>query len=455
MTDPLTAFLFFIGLLKASSGESSIPASIAPGPIPPPPPPPGPPPGFVPPEVVAPPLVVDIPPAPPPPAPPKPVMPPWPTPVTPAGMPPFPGPGWVYDNDANGTPPAATQARALYWSPILWNYASKTIVKPYVTEQTGGRWLTFQAVWHPGPKGPQTFMAVEAFRLASEQPGAAAPMPAEPAAVVVPTPSVVPAPGAPPAVSVPAPIAPPIAQPVVSVQDSPAAPVVTQPMGIPANVSPYPGTGAYQSNAAYIRRYQAALTFLAQALGHPNWDPGGIDGAYGPHTAGAVRAFESANGLSADGECGSQCAAKLDALLAVARGVAPAVVVAPGPQPAPPPVVPPTAPVMTVQTTANAPPQVVPMAIPDNVSPYPGTGAYSSNATYIRRYQTALTYLAQHNGHPSWDPGGIDGKFGPMTSAAVKAFETGNGLAADGQCGAQCAARLDTLLASARAGASA
>lgn len=237
MSDPITAFLFFLSLMGRGTSEAAPRPAYAPPP-PPPPMPPEPMPPFPHEDVVAPPLYVDVPSVPVMPSPavaPPPVMPPWPSPVQPAGLPPFPGPGWVYDNDANGTPPAATQARAQYWSPILWNYATKTIVKPFVTEQTGGRWLTFAAAWHPGSKGPQTYMAVEAYRLASEQ-GAAAtsampvatPPPPFVSPPLAPTVATVTAPAAPPMVVQPAPDAPPMVVPAVYVQphpDVPAGPV--------------------------------------------------------------------------------------------------------------------------------------------------------------------------------------------------------------------------------------
>jgi hypothetical protein len=80
---------------------------------------------------------------------------PWPTAV-PATLPPFPSAGWV--------PEAASpevQARALYWNPKLWNLARGRVARPFVTEQFGGRWLTF------APTVPQPgVMAVSVYRLA-------------------------------------------------------------------------------------------------------------------------------------------------------------------------------------------------------------------------------------------------------------------------------------------------
>jgi hypothetical protein len=107
--------------------------------------------------------------------------------------------------------------------------------------------------------------------------------------------------------------------PVAVPASAPAPAVPAAPAGRPALVSPYPGPGAFQTNAAFITRYQSALTWLAHAYQHPDWDPQGVDGKYGPHTSAAVKAFQAAHGLAADGQAGAQTASVLDAaLLAVA-----------------------------------------------------------------------------------------------------------------------------------------
>src|SRR5262249_31751891 len=88
------------------------------------------------------------------------------------------------------------------------------------------------------------------------------------------------------------------------------------PVGPPLPVEPYPGPGAWKTDVAYIARYQNALTWLAQSLGHPDWDPGGVDGKYGVHTANAVKAFQYAQGLRpVDWQAGPDTAAALDAAL--------------------------------------------------------------------------------------------------------------------------------------------
>jgi hypothetical protein len=222
-----------------------------------------------------------------------PAMPPWGSAVVPSGLPPFPGPGWTPD-----TPVAQTVAgRAAYWNPQLWNYGSKQIVKPFVQEQYGGRWLTFVAAWHPDSSGNPVVMATEAWRLATDSPavdaqGASVPTPAQQVAVQQAAAATTPAP----------------------------APQVAPAPGKPPPVQPYPGTGAWKSNPIYIRRYQAALTYLG-------FDPGGITGVASPATMAAVVSFERAHGLTVDtGQAGPQVAAALDAALGYGGGgAAPAV----------------------------------------------------------------------------------------------------------------------------------
>ena len=86
--------------------------------------------------------------------------------------------------------------------------------------------------------------------------------------------------------------------PAVTTPDSP-------PASVPADETLRPGTKDSQSVAIL----QAALTSLGYAAGTP-------DGSYGPSTVEAVSAFQTANGLPADGVAGPATLAAINAALA-------------------------------------------------------------------------------------------------------------------------------------------
>lgn len=220
---------------------------------------------------------------------------PWPQGPIPSTLPPFPGPGWEPDV------PVTTEVakRAEYWNALLWDFPTKTQRKPYVQENFGGQWVTWAAAWHPDSTGaPHKMMATEAWRVKA----APAAMPVATSPAQAPTTSVQPSQAA-------------------QVQTAPdlmatpgTAPSVVRPQYVgPAHVSPYPGPGAWKSNAAYVKLYQAALG----ALGYVGKDgkPLAVDGKPGPNTLFAVSAFQGAHGLTVDGQAGATTAAALDAAL--------------------------------------------------------------------------------------------------------------------------------------------
>jgi Putative peptidoglycan binding domain len=99
-------------------------------------------------------------------------------------------------------------------------------------------------------------------------------------------------------------------------------------------------------------------------------------------------------------------------------------------------------------TPHAAPPAAAPMSVQHevvHVSPYPGPGAWKSNVEYVKRYQVALDalgYVGKDN-----QPLIVDGKVGPNTDFAVKAFQTAHGVKpADGQAGADTAKAIDAAL---------
>ncbi len=132
-------------------------------------------------------------------------------------------------------------------------------------------------------------------------------------------------------------------------------------------------------------------------------------------------------------------------------GAAPALP-AGGPAPPAPPGMPTTA-APAASSDQPGPPAQTPAAPPSLQPPpgvpkppfnltYPGSGAWSSNHTYVATYQGALRFIAWATGNTSLDPGSVDGNYGPATKAAVQAFQKSAGLTADGQAGSTTAQAL-------------
>jgi len=310
-------------------------------------------------------------------------MPPWPTAAVPADLPAFPGPGWVPDTPE--TQPVSK--RADYWNNFLWDQKNKKIVKAFVQEQFGGQWLTFAAQWHPGDKGAQTFMATEAWRLAT------APSASPPTVTLTPVQHAAQAMNA------------ALAGHGYKLTDQGLYKAFQSAAGLTADGFPGEGTMAVLKSSLGTMG-----TSLAPVKVYP-WKSGGAyDGVNAPTLA------EWQGGAPAAHAAAAHAAATHAAV----------------------------APAAAAQAAAAPSPGGMPAA----VAPYPGPGAWQTNSAYIARYQAALTWLAAITQTPALDPKGTDGKYGPNTAAAVKAFQAASGLTADGEAGAQTAAAIDQAVMS-------
>jgi hypothetical protein len=186
----------------------------------------------------------------------------WPAAI-PLGLPPFPGPGWVPDSP----PPPPVVARAVALLPQLWARGAGASA----TEQTAGRWISYVA------RMLGTKKSVLAYRLA---------------APVVPV------------SPMPMPMASPMAYPpgiVPAVYHPAAAPMPGMPIPAhPVNMGPpaAPATALPTLRLTHPNTKGPSVIYLQQKLGINS------DGVFGSGTDKAVRGYQQARGLKADGIVG-------------------------------------------------------------------------------------------------------------------------------------------------------
>lgn len=142
------------------------------------------------------------------------------------------------------------------------------------------------------------------------------------------------------------------------------------------------------------------VTRLQELLAGAGFDPGLADGVFGPRTTDAVQAYQRSRKLDVDGIVGIQT---WTALL-TAQPEVPA-----------------------ERSPVKAPRRLDPEALP--------TVEHGARGDVVLELQKLLAATG-------FDPGGVDGVFGPLTDAAVRAFQSQHGLTVDGICGRQTWAAL-------------
>ena len=157
---------------------------------------------------------------------------------------------------------------------------------------------------------------------------------------------------------------------------------------------------AANSDNTYIRENASGETVKSvqtklKALGLYS---GSITGNAGPKTVAAIKAFQSKNGLTADGIAGPQTLAKIDAAYEAKGG-----------------------------TTASS-------------SGSSNVLSLNSSGTTVSNLQKDLTTLGYYYAQ-------ITGHYGSKTEAAVKAFQKANGLTADGVAGAKTLSAISAAVA--------
>ena len=172
------------------------------------------------------------------------------------------------------------------------------------------------------------------------------------------------------------------------------------------------GTSPAQASLLQVGSVGPAVTTLQTQLTRLGYRPGPVDGEFGPLTKSAVVRLQQAKGLPADGIVGPQTRGVIDAAVAAA------------PTPAGP-----------AQTPAAPTPR--PGGEPGN-----GQAAATRPRPKIKPPQVsagatgpAVVLLQKELKERGFDPGGVDGSFGPATSAAVRAFQRANQLDVDGVVG--------------------
>ncbi len=167
----------------------------------------------------------------------------------------------------------------------------------------------------------------------------------------------------------------------------------------------------------------AAVRVLQTKLKTLGYYTGNVDGDYGSGTVTAVKAFQRAHGLTADGVAGGGTFNKLfggDAKKANSSSVKPTAT---------------KSPIATRKPTAT--PRRTETPLPDNIYVKVTPAPSGSDYIYLRRgyYGTPVEQLQRELKSQGYYSGSCDGYYGDGTENAVKAFQRVNGLKVDGVAG--------------------
>ncbi|MBE5802261.1 MAG: peptidoglycan-binding protein [Clostridiales bacterium] len=160
---------------------------------------------------------------------------------------------------------------------------------------------------------------------------------------------------------------------------------------------------------------------LQKALLALGYDPNGTDGKFGRGTENAVKQYQAANGLVADGKAGNLTLTRLyhGESVSANGGSSSGAVGSTG-----------------SSSSGNT-----------TTSTNPNTLKYGDSGSRVSELQAALLKLG-------FDPNGVDGRFGAGTQRAVINFQKANGLTADGLAGSRTLQLIDQKLAALGSGSS-
>lgn len=173
-----------------------------------------------------------------------------------------------------------------------------------------------------------------------------------------------------------------------------------------------------------VKQLQNALKLLG-------YDPSGTDGKFGRGTENAVKLYQQANKLEADGKAGHQTLSKLyegesiaaDGTVmtgqAILAGIGDSTGSASG-----------SASGSGSATAPSTGPDLMDLVQNATTSTNPNTIKYGDSGYRVTELQTMLTKLG-------YSVGGIDGRFGNGTLKALVQFQKDNGLTPDGLCGSR------------------